>query len=95
MSGVRYVDLGLGTHRVKCRIHKNFRLVLIAEDQVTKGFRFPRGHYIIITWVGWLSSLSGALLAVAEFYGCQRIRIRLTTFCECLLYTMGCKYYNL
>ena len=32
MSGVRYVDLGLGTHRVKCRIHPNFRLVLIAED---------------------------------------------------------------
>ena len=36
MSGVRYVDLGLGTHRVKCRIHPNFRLVLIAEDQVTR-----------------------------------------------------------
>ncbi len=34
MSGVRYVDLGLGTHRVKCRIHPNFRLVLIAEDKV-------------------------------------------------------------
>ena len=39
MSGVRYVDLGLGTHRVKCRINPNFRLVLIAEDQVTE--RFP------------------------------------------------------
>ena len=36
MSGVRYVDLGLGTHRAKCRIHPNFRLVLIAEDKVTK-----------------------------------------------------------
>jgi hypothetical protein len=35
MSGVRYVDLGLGTHRVKCRIHPNFRLVLIAEDKVS------------------------------------------------------------
>ncbi len=24
-SGVRYVDLGLQTHRVKCRVHDNFK----------------------------------------------------------------------
>jgi len=24
-GGERYVDLGLGTHRVKCPVHKNFR----------------------------------------------------------------------
>jgi hypothetical protein len=24
-GGDRYVDLGLGTHRVKCTVHKNFR----------------------------------------------------------------------
>jgi hypothetical protein len=24
-GGERYVDLGLGTHRVKCRVHKKFR----------------------------------------------------------------------
>ena len=42
MSGVRYVDLGLGTHRVKCRIHTNFRLVLIAEDKdVYEKFPIP------------------------------------------------------
>jgi hypothetical protein len=33
MGGNRYVDLGLGTHRVKCRVHPNFRLILVAEDQ--------------------------------------------------------------
>jgi hypothetical protein len=42
MSGVRYVDLGLGTHRVKCRIHPKFRLVLIAEDaEVHEKFPIP------------------------------------------------------
>ena len=24
-GGQRYVDLGLGTHRVKCRVHNDFR----------------------------------------------------------------------
>lgn len=28
-GGERYVDLGLGTHRVKCRVHKNFRYTTI------------------------------------------------------------------
>ena len=25
LGGTRYVDLGLQTHRVKCRVHKNFK----------------------------------------------------------------------
>ena len=25
LSGTRYVDLGLQTHRVKCRVHDNFK----------------------------------------------------------------------
>ena len=38
----RYVDLGLGTHRVKCKIHPNFRLILIAEDnEVHHKFPIP------------------------------------------------------
>ena len=42
LSGTRYVDLGLGTHRVKCRIHPNFRLVLVAEDhEVYEKFPIP------------------------------------------------------
>ncbi|XP_071122875.1 E3 ubiquitin-protein ligase RNF213-like [Mytilus edulis] len=39
-GGERYVDLGLGTHRVKCRVHKKFRLVVVAEKQVVYD-RFP------------------------------------------------------
>ena len=27
LGGERYVDLGLGTHRVKCRVHRQFRFV--------------------------------------------------------------------
>ncbi|KAK7488216.1 hypothetical protein BaRGS_00020523, partial [Batillaria attramentaria] len=41
-GGERYVDLGLGTHRVKCRVHSNFRLIVVAEKQVVyKKFPIP------------------------------------------------------
>ncbi|XP_050980097.1 LOW QUALITY PROTEIN: E3 ubiquitin-protein ligase rnf213-beta-like [Labeo rohita] len=39
-SGQNYVDLGLGSHRVKCRVHKNFRLVVV-EDQEKVYKKFP------------------------------------------------------
>ena len=42
MGGNRYVDLGLGTHRVKCRVHQDFRLILVAEQEdVMKRFPIP------------------------------------------------------
>uniref|UniRef100_A0AAZ1XFL0 Uncharacterized protein n=1 Tax=Oreochromis aureus TaxID=47969 RepID=A0AAZ1XFL0_OREAU len=34
LGGQNYVDLGLGTHRVKCRVHQNFRLIIIEEKEV-------------------------------------------------------------
>ena len=40
MGGNRYVDLGLGTHRVKCKVHPDFRLVVVAEDKDVLN-RFP------------------------------------------------------
>ncbi|KAJ7339358.1 hypothetical protein OS493_005752 [Desmophyllum pertusum] len=39
-GGEKYVDLGLGNHRVKCRVHKEFRLIVIAEKDVVYN-RFP------------------------------------------------------
>ncbi|XP_052216221.1 E3 ubiquitin-protein ligase rnf213-alpha-like isoform X4 [Dreissena polymorpha] len=39
-GGERYVDLGLGTHRVKCPVHRNFRLIVVAEKQ-TVYTKFP------------------------------------------------------
>eukprot|EP00058_Branchiostoma_floridae_P007057 XP_002592545.1 hypothetical protein BRAFLDRAFT_108419 [Branchiostoma floridae] len=42
MGGQKYVDLGLGTHRVKCRVHKDFRLLVVAEkDIVYEKFPIP------------------------------------------------------
>ncbi|XP_072098539.1 E3 ubiquitin-protein ligase rnf213-alpha-like isoform X2 [Mobula birostris] len=38
----QYVDLGLGTHRVKCRVHRKFRLIVIEDkDVVYKQFPIP------------------------------------------------------
>ncbi|XP_068134510.1 E3 ubiquitin-protein ligase RNF213-like [Hyperolius riggenbachi] len=34
LAGQKYVDLGLGTHRVKCRVHSKFRLIVIEEKEV-------------------------------------------------------------
>ncbi|XP_065678479.1 E3 ubiquitin-protein ligase rnf213-alpha [Hydra vulgaris] len=37
-----YVDLGIGTHRVKCRVHEDFRLIVIADkENVYKTFPIP------------------------------------------------------
>ncbi|KAM9831669.1 E3 ubiquitin-protein ligase rnf213-beta [Neosynchiropus ocellatus] len=36
----QYVDLGLGSHRVKCRVHTNFRLIVV-EDQKKVYEHFP------------------------------------------------------
>lgn len=36
----QYVDLGLGSHRVKCRVHPNFKLI-VAEDQKKVYEQFP------------------------------------------------------
>jgi hypothetical protein len=36
MGDHKYVEIGLGVHRVKCRVHDDFRLVVIAAEQVVK-----------------------------------------------------------
>jgi len=41
-GGQRYVDLGLGSHRVKCRVHPKFRLVVVAEkEDVYENYEIP------------------------------------------------------
>ncbi|CAL8264028.1 unnamed protein product [Arctogadus glacialis] len=40
LSQQQYVDLGLGSHRVKCRVHKSFRLIVV-EDQKKVYEQFP------------------------------------------------------
>ncbi|XP_062447391.1 E3 ubiquitin-protein ligase RNF213 isoform X2 [Rhea pennata] len=57
LAGQKYVDLGLGTHRVKCRVHPKFRLIVIEEkDVVYKHFPTPlinrlEKHYLDINTV--------------------------------------------
>ncbi|KAM7386926.1 hypothetical protein PAMA_009514 [Pampus argenteus] len=54
LGGQKYVDLGLGTHRVKCRVHRDFRLIVIEEREVVyKQFPIPlinrlEKHYLDI-----------------------------------------------
>lgn len=54
LGSQKYVDLGLGTHRVKCRVHPDFRLIVIEEkDVVYKRFPIPlinrlEKHYLDI-----------------------------------------------
>ncbi|XP_052817087.1 E3 ubiquitin-protein ligase rnf213-alpha-like [Mya arenaria] len=41
-GGERFVDLGLGTHRVKCPVHRDFRLIVVAETKtVYEHFPIP------------------------------------------------------
>ncbi|KAI6653871.1 E3 ubiquitin-protein ligase, partial [Oopsacas minuta] len=40
MNNQRYVDLGLGTHRMKCRIDKDFKLIVVADKETVQE-RFP------------------------------------------------------
>ncbi|XP_034559632.1 E3 ubiquitin-protein ligase rnf213-alpha-like isoform X2 [Notolabrus celidotus] len=57
LGGQKYVDLGLGTHRVKCRVHRNFRLIVIEEKEVVyEQFPIPlinrlEKHYVDINTV--------------------------------------------
>ena len=54
LGGNRFVDLGLGTHRVKCKVHQSFRLIMVADKQVVyKRFPIPlinrlEKHYLTI-----------------------------------------------
>ena len=53
-GGQRFVDLGLGTQRVKCKVHKSFKLIVVADKQVVyKRFPIPlinrlEKHYLSI-----------------------------------------------
>ena len=40
MNNQRYVDLGLGTHGIKCRVHNEFKLIVVADKDTVRE-RFP------------------------------------------------------
>lgn len=74
LGGQKYVDLGLGSHRVKCRVHPDFRLVVVEEkDVVYEHFPIPlinrlEKHYLDIHTVlaAWQRNLVEELKAWVE-----------------------------
>ncbi|VTJ88973.1 Hypothetical predicted protein [Marmota monax] len=74
LGGQKYVDLGLGTHRVKCRVHPDFRLIVIEEKNVVyEQFPMPlinrlEKHYLDLSSVlqGWQKSIVQELMQWAE-----------------------------
>nr|XP_040124466.1 E3 ubiquitin-protein ligase RNF213 [Ictidomys tridecemlineatus] len=74
LGGQKYVDLGLGTHRVKCRVHPDFRLIVIEEKNVVyEQFPVPlinrlEKHYLDLSSVlqGWQKSIVQELTRWAE-----------------------------
>ena len=40
-GGKRFVDLGLGSNRVKCCVSEKFRLIIIEEEKVARKFPIP------------------------------------------------------
>ncbi|XP_061169263.1 E3 ubiquitin-protein ligase RNF213-like isoform X1 [Saccostrea echinata] len=83
-GGERYVDLGLGTHRVKCRVHKNFRLIVVAEKEVVYS-KFPiplinrlEKHFLNISTM--LSPVQVGLAQKLEKWAEQFIKIAVPMF---------------
>ncbi|XP_053516781.1 E3 ubiquitin-protein ligase RNF213 [Artibeus jamaicensis] len=76
LGGQKYVDLGLGTHRVKCRVHPDFRLIVIEEkDVVYNHFPIPlinrlEKHYLDINTVleTWQRDIVGELKAWVDLF---------------------------
>ncbi|KAI8490437.1 hypothetical protein Bbelb_317050 [Branchiostoma belcheri] len=67
MGGEKYVDLGLGTHRVKCRVHKDFRLVVVAEkDIVYEKFPIPLINRLEKHFLSVSTILTPAQYGIAE-----------------------------
>ena len=77
-GGNRYVDLGLGSHRVKCRVHPNFRLILVAEvEDVTKRFPIPLINRLEKHYLGMETILDRKYSESVE-----KLKVWVRSFCE-------------
>ncbi|KAJ7339392.1 hypothetical protein OS493_005787 [Desmophyllum pertusum] len=66
-GGQKYVDLGLGTHRVKCRVHDDFKLIVIAEmDVVYNKFPIPLINRLEKHFLVTLTSLTPDQMELVE-----------------------------
>ena len=65
-GGKRFVDLGLGSNRVKCSVSEKFRLIMIEEEKVALKFPIPLLNRLEKHFLGMESILGPNLKQVRE-----------------------------
>ena len=65
-GGKRYVDLGLGSNRVKCSVSENFRLIMIEEEKIARTFPIPLLNRLEKHFLGMESILSTKLVELRQ-----------------------------
>ena len=60
----RYVDLGLGSNRVKCNVSQNFRLIVIEEEKIARNFPIPLLNRLEKHFLGMETILTPFLMKV-------------------------------
>ena len=65
-GGRRYVDLGLGSNRVKCSVSEKFRLIMIEEEKVAQKFPIPLLNRLEKHFLGMESILGPNLKQIRE-----------------------------
>ena len=65
-GGKRFVDLGLGSNRVKCSVSEKFRLIMIEEEKVALKFPIPLLNRLEKHFLGMESILGPDLKQVRE-----------------------------
>ena len=86
-GGQKFVDLGLGTHRVKCRVHENFRLIVIAEKAAvydSKRFPIPLINRLEKHFLNASTMLNESQLLMV-----QQIEAWIKIFCEKISFNNG------
>jgi hypothetical protein len=80
----RYVDLGLQTHRLKCKVHKQFKLIMIAE-KATVYEKFPtplinrlEKHFVLMSSI--LSAQEKDILSRLDSWITQFSKVKSSTF---------------
>ncbi|XP_065676513.1 E3 ubiquitin-protein ligase rnf213-alpha-like isoform X2 [Hydra vulgaris] len=67
LGGKNYVDLGIGTHRVKCRVHEDFRLIVIADkENVYNTFPIPLINRLEKHFLTVLNGMEKSQIELAE-----------------------------
>ena len=65
-GGKRYVDLGLGSNRVKCSVSENFRLIMIEEEKLARNFPIPLLNRLEKHFLGMESILNTKLAKLRQ-----------------------------